>query len=240
VRAGPGRQALAQVVQGWGIPAGAVGVDLFAGGAPAHPHDHSPVHDGVGQLPDGGQQGHGEGVELLGGAAGDVPAQHGPVALVAGIEQAAQVLVVVRLLPCAPEGVGLIDQQGGRVGADGAHDGGDGGVDGDEGGVAGLGDHVQQAALAAALEGGDDGQAGGVFPGRLGVRGGRPQRHGVGRLGAGKDHISGEGGAQLAQQPGTVHHLGGGNRGNAHRGHRSPARRARAAARRSPPWSRTA
>ena len=113
-RAQPLRR-LAEVVQGWGVAAGAVGVDLLAGGAAAHPHDHGAVHDGVGQLPDGGQQGHGEGVELFGGAAGHIPAQHGPVALVAGVQQAAQVLVGVGLFAGAPQGVGLIDQQGGRV-----------------------------------------------------------------------------------------------------------------------------
>jgi hypothetical protein len=111
---------------------------------------------------------------------------------VAGIEQATQVFIRIGLFASAPEGVGLVDQQGGRVGADGANHGGDGGVDGDEGGVAGLGDHVQQAALAAALQGGDDGQARGVLPGRLGVGRRRPQGDGVGGLGAGEDHIASE------------------------------------------------
>jgi hypothetical protein len=186
---------VAELVEGWGVAAGAVGVDVFAGGAPAHSDDHGPVHDGVRQVPDAGQHGHGEGVELLGGAAGDVPAEHGPVALVAGVEQAAQVLVVVGLLSGAPEGIGLIDQQAGRVLPNGADHGGDGGIDGDEGGVAGLGDHVQQAALAAPLQGRDDGEAGGVLPGRLGVGGGRPESDRVGGLGAGEDDIAGEGGA---------------------------------------------
>jgi hypothetical protein len=63
-----------------------VGLDLLAGGAPLHPHDHRPVHDGVGQLPNRRQQGHGEGVELLGGAAGHIPAQHGPIPLMAGVQ----------------------------------------------------------------------------------------------------------------------------------------------------------
>jgi hypothetical protein len=206
----PATQPVTKVVEGWGVAAGAVGLDLFAGGAAAHPHDHGPVHDGVGQLPDGGQQGHGEGVELFGGAAGHIPAQHGPVALVAGIQQAAQVLVGVGLFAGAPQGVGLIDQQGGWVGADGADDGGDGGVDGDEGGVAGLGDHVQQPALATPLERANHGQAGGVFPGRLGGGGRGPQGDGVGGLGAGEDHIAGERLAQLAQQPGPVHRRRGG------------------------------
>jgi hypothetical protein len=76
--------------------------------------------------------------------------------------------------------------------------------------VAGLGDHLQQAALAAALEGGDDGQAGGVFPGRLGVGGRGPQGDGVGGLGAGEDYIAGERLAQLAQQPSPVHRRRGG------------------------------
>jgi hypothetical protein len=139
------------LVEGWGVATGAVGIDVFGGSAPSHPDDHGPVHDGVGQVPDAGQHGHGEGIELVQGAGGDVPSEHGPVALVAGIQQAAQVLVAVGLFLGAPEGVGLIDQQGGRVGTDGTDHGGDGGIHGDERPMAGLGDHIQQTALAAAL-----------------------------------------------------------------------------------------
>jgi len=72
---------------------------------------------------------------------------------VAGVEQAPEVLIVVGLLAGPPQGVGLVHQQGWRVFADGADDRGDGGVDGDQWLVAGLGDDVDQAALAAALEG---------------------------------------------------------------------------------------
>ena len=48
-----------------------------------------------------------------------VPPRIGPVALVAGVEQAAQVLVVLGLLLGAEDGVRLVHQQGGRVVGDG-------------------------------------------------------------------------------------------------------------------------
>ena len=71
-------------------------------------------------------------------------------------------------------------------------------------------------------------------------RGRGPEGDGVGGLGAGEDHVAGERGVQLGQQPGAVDRLGGGDGRDRDCGHRVASRRARAAARRSPPCSSTA
>ena len=96
--------------------------DRFAGGAAAHLDHHRAVLDGVGHGADPGQGGHREGGDGFQAAGAGVPADGGPVALVPGVEQAAQVLVGVGVL-AAEDRVGLIDQQRGRgVGADGPVD----------------------------------------------------------------------------------------------------------------------
>src|SRR5438046_3010267 len=41
--AGPAGELVAELVEGWGVAAGAVGVDVFGGSAPSHPDDHGPV-----------------------------------------------------------------------------------------------------------------------------------------------------------------------------------------------------
>jgi hypothetical protein len=76
-----------------------------------------------------------------------------------------------------------------------------------------------------------------VLPGRLGVAGRDPQGDRVRGVRAGEDHVAGQGGVQLLEQPGTAG--GGGDGWGVHRGP-GPCWRARAAARRFPPCSSTA
>ncbi|WP_337819469.1 hypothetical protein [Pseudonocardia sp. Ae707_Ps2] len=71
-----------------------------------------------------------------------VVAFRGPVALVSGVEQAAEVFVVVGF--GSEDGVGFVDQHRGWILRDGAVDRGCGGVDGDERLVAGAFDDVEE------------------------------------------------------------------------------------------------
>ncbi|GAB2925179.1 hypothetical protein GCM10027075_26890 [Streptomyces heilongjiangensis] len=137
-------RTVAQVVEAWGVAAGAEGLDALALGPATHPDDDRPVHDRVGQVANPGQGCHGEGGEPVGRVvvaddAGDVS-----VALMAGVEQAAHLLVLLRLLRGAEDGVRLVHQQGGRFVGDGAEDRRRCGVDGEHGLVDRLGKHVQE------------------------------------------------------------------------------------------------
>ena len=105
------------------------------------------------------------------------------------------------------DGVGLVDQQGGRVGRVGADrpvDRRRRGVGGEQRLVAERLDQVEQPGLAAALLGGLDHQPGRGVPGRHGVGGGDPQ-HDRGGGGVGRQHdVPAEGGGDLVQQLGAV------------------------------------
>ncbi|WUU82578.1 hypothetical protein OG790_14415 [Streptomyces cellulosae] len=168
-----------------------------------HADHHRPVHDRVRQGADAGKRGHGEGGELPRLVLGAGDPQGGPVALVAGVEQAAQFLVLLGGLDAAKDGVGLVHQQSGRVVTDGTEDDSRAGVHGDQRVVRRLRDHVQQAGLAAPLRRPDHRQARSVLQCGLDVRGRHPQRDGGQRLATWQDHAPGDRCAQLVQQAGA-------------------------------------
>ncbi len=115
VGADPAVQVGLEVGEGWTIAAGPVGQHDFVGCAAAHADDDGAVFDGVGHVADAGEGGHGEGGDGVEPAAAGVPAEGGAAALVAGVEQAAEVFVGVAGVG-SEDGVGFVDQQGGRVG----------------------------------------------------------------------------------------------------------------------------
>ncbi len=190
---------VSQLVQGGDVPAGAEGLDLLALGPAPHADDHRPVHDRVGQVPDSRDGRHREGGELVRGVVvandpGDVPA-----ALMASVEQAARLLVLLRDLG-AEDGVGLVHQQRRRlVLVDRAEDGRRCGVDGEHGLVDRLRQHVQQPRLAAALRRPHHCQPRGVLPRRLEMCRCHPQSDRVQCLRGGRDHEPGYLRAQLVQ-----------------------------------------
>ena len=142
-------------------------------------------------------------------SAAGVPAESGPAALVAGVEQAAEVFVGVAGLG-SEDGVGFVDQQGGRIGrvlADGPVDRRGRGVGGQDRLVAQGFDEVEQAGLAASFLRGLDDQPGRGVPGRNGVGGGDPQ-HDRGRgVVVGQDDVGADRGFDLVQQLGAVDQL---------------------------------
>ena len=147
-------------------------------------------------------------------SAAGVPAHGGAAALVAGVEQAAEVFVGVAGFG-SEDGVGFVDQQGGRVGrvrADRPVDRRRGGVGGEDRLMRQGFDEVEQPGLAAALLRGLDDQPGGGVPGRHGVGGGDPQHDRGGGVVVGEDDVGADRGFDLVQQLGAVDQVGDGRR----------------------------
>ena len=112
----------------------------------------------------------------------------------------------------AEDGVDLVDEEGGRVlraHADGPVHRRRAGVGRHQGPVGQGLDEVEQPGLAAPLLGGADDQAGGAVPGGQGVGGGDPRTTAV-VLGAGQDHVAGQGVGHLGEQLRAVEHGRGG------------------------------
>jgi hypothetical protein len=127
--------------------------------------------------------------------AGDVA-----VALMTGVEQAAHLLVLLRLFRRAEDGVRLVHQERGRLVGDRPEDRRRGGVDGEHRLVDRLGQHVQQPRLAAPLRRPHHRQTRRVLPRGLQVRRRHPQRHRVQRLRRRQDHELGYLRSQFVQQ----------------------------------------
>ncbi|WP_233147874.1 hypothetical protein [Pseudonocardia sp. Ae717_Ps2] len=72
---------------------------LLCGCSAAHLDDHGAVFDGVGHASDPGEGCHGEGGDRFDSVLVRVVAFGGPVALVSGVEEAAEVFVSVALGP---------------------------------------------------------------------------------------------------------------------------------------------
>lgn len=105
-------------------------------------------------------------------------AQGGPVALVAGVQQATQVLVALGRLGGAEQCVGLVDEERGRIlGGDRAEDRRRAGIDRDQRCMHGLGHHIEQPRLAAPLRRPHHRQTRRMLPRGLYVGGRHPQGH---------------------------------------------------------------
>ena len=112
----PRFQLVSHALQGGPVSALPEGLDRLAGLATTHPDVHSPVGDGVRQATDPRQRGHREGGEQGRLLRRPVTAQSGLPSLEAGIEQAAQILVVLRDPGRAEDRVHLVEEQRRRMG----------------------------------------------------------------------------------------------------------------------------
>ncbi|SEE98619.1 hypothetical protein SAMN05216533_4923 [Streptomyces sp. Ag109_O5-10] len=196
-RAQPGGQLVPQCVQFRCGVARAERGHLLARLALLHAEHDCSVGDRVGQVADRGQCGHGEG-RIRGRLVlrtGDAPG--GPVALVSGVQQAAQFLVVSGL---AEDGVGLVHEDRARVLADDAEEHRRGHVHRHDRLVDGLVEHVQHPGLAAALRRADDRQTRRVLQRGLDVRGRHPQGDRCQRLVTGQYDVLADRRPQLIQQ----------------------------------------
>ncbi|CCB76623.1 protein of unknown function [Streptantibioticus cattleyicolor NRRL 8057 = DSM 46488] len=181
---------------------GAEGSDLLAGLALLHAEHDGTVHDRVRQVADACQRGHGEGRERgrLVFRAGDPPG--GAVALVSGVQQAPEVLLVTGL--GAEDGVSLVHQQRRRVLADDPEDHRRRGVHRHHRPGHGLVEHVQDPGLAAPLGRPHHRQARRMLEGGLDMGGRHPQGDRGQCLAARQHHVPADRRVQVVQQRGSL------------------------------------